>query len=51
LDEEVSEFDDSQLLTFAARFLGKLYEDLPQSDGYHKHKCDTEGCKGLAGVD
>jgi hypothetical protein len=52
LDEEISESDDSiQLLTFdatATRFLGKLYEDFPQSDGYHKGKCDTEGCKGLA---
>jgi len=30
LDEEISEFDDSQLLTFdttATRFLGKRYED------------------------
>jgi hypothetical protein len=24
---------------------------LPQRNGHHKGKCDTEGCKGLAGVD
>ena len=59
----MSESDDSQLLiTFDAittRIVGELYEDtqylklsthLPQSDGYHKGKYDTEGCKGLVGV-
>jgi hypothetical protein len=59
----MSESDDSQLLiTFDAittRIVGELYEDtqylklsmhLPQSDGYHIDKYDTEGCKGLAGV-